>query len=128
MKTGYRWSLWSFLCLVVLLSGCAKFWNRVDADGGIFVSTKADYVVISQSGGEVMDCWKLKDVMVQACATSDGWLFKDQAGNSLFIGGDVKTIRLIGSNSGELWDNYHEYHMEFEDVTYRQKYPAQQRE
>ena len=87
------------------MTSCAKFWNEVDS-----------------KGGKIMDVWKLKKVIVQSTDLSDGWLFKDQKGNSLFVGGDVKTIRLIGENAKEMWDSYHEYHMEFESLSYREKF------
>ena len=60
-----------FLTIVVLfhvgilmltgLSGCAKARNRWKSNGGFWASmgggTMGDYVVISQSGGKIMDVW-----------------------------------------------------------------------
>ena len=102
-----------------ILGGCAKSRDRWKAKGGVFTSSKSDYIVISQSGGLIMDVWKLKDVIVQSEPNSDGWLFLVND-NPVYIGGDVKTIRLAKDSS--LWDKYHEYHMEFESQTYREKY------
>jgi len=42
---------------------------------------------------------------------SDGWIFKDQKGNSINLGGDVKVIRLNGD--ANVADKYCEYHAEF---------------
>lgn len=113
------------ICLVVLLvglgffGGCAKSRDQWKAKGGIFTSSKADYIVISQSGGIIMDVWRLKEVIVQSEANSDGWLFLVN-GNPVYIGGDVKTIRI--TKDASIWDKYHEYHMEFESQTYREKF------
>lgn len=104
--------------------GCAKARNKWASEGGFVSSmtggTNGDYIVISQSGGEIMDVWKLKDAICQSPSGSDGWLFRDNDGNPINIGGDVKVIRVINDN--DVWDSYHEYHMEFESQTYRQKY------
>lgn len=109
------------ITLALLLTSCAKFWDGVDAKGGIVGSSKAPYIIINQSGGHIMDVYKLTHAIVQSPEGSDGWLFKDNDGNPIYLGGDVKTIRLK-SAGGALWDKYHEYHMEFETLTYREKY------
>jgi len=110
-------------CLTV---GCAKQRNRWAANGGFFASmtggVNGDHVVISQSGGEIMDVWKLKNSIVQSPEGSDGWLFRDNDGNPVNIGGDVKVIRIVGGSGVNLWDKDHEYHMEFESQTYREKF------
>src|SRR3989344_3946626 len=100
----------------VLIGGCADFWNKADNQGGMVFSTNADYIVVKQSGGTITDVYKLKEVIVSSAEHSDGWIFKDQAGNSINIGGDMKAIRLKSENS-DLWDKYCEYHMEFENGT-----------
>lgn len=99
---------------------CARLSDRIASKGSLIGSTKAPYIVISQSGGLIMDVYKLESAIVQSPDGSDGWLFKDQEGHPIYLGGDVKTIRLK-SNRSPLWDKYVEYHMEFESVTYRQK-------
>ncbi len=101
------------LGLAGLLSGCADTWNKADNQGGLFVSTTADYIVLKQSGGVITDVYKLKDVIVSSPDRSDGWIFKDQKGNSINVGGDTKAIRINDKNS-DLMDKYCEYHMEFE--------------
>lgn len=105
------------------LTGCAKACDRWEAEGSFIGigSTNAPYVVISQSGGEIMDVYKLPNTVVQSPETSDGWLFTDNDGNPVYLGGDVKTIRLDSTND-PTWDRYHEYHMELESETYREKY------
>jgi len=108
------------LCLMVC--GCAKLKNKISRDGGFFGSYPGDYVVISQSGGVIMDVYKLNNVMVQSEENSDGWLFKDQIGNVINLGGDIKVIRVTSRNTSDLWGNYEEYHMEFEEQTYREKF------
>jgi len=113
------------LSLLLLFVGCAKFWDSADARGGVLFSSKAPYIVISQSGGVIVDVYKLSNAIVQSCEGSDGWLFLDQTDHPVFLGGDVKTIRLKSVNSN-VWKMYHEYHMENESLTYREKYNPRQ--
>jgi len=77
-----------------------------------------DYIVRNDSGGKIMDVWVLHDVIVQSEFNGAGWLFKDQTGNVVHLGGDVKVIRL---NRGNMAD-WHEYHAEFETHTYQELY------
>ena len=99
--------------LSALLGGCADFWNKADNQGVVVFSKNADYIVVKQSGGVITDVYKLRDVIVSSAEHSDGWIFKDQSGNSINIGGDMKAIRIIDINK-DLSDKYCEYHMEFE--------------
>lgn len=110
-----------FVMVLIALSGCARLSDSTKAKGGIIGSYKAPYIIISQSGGEIMDVYKLNDAIVQSPSGSDGWLFLDQNENPIYVGGDVKTIRLKSTND-ELWSKYNEYHMEFETISYREKY------
>ena len=101
------------LCATVAaltIAGCADTMNKADNQGGLFTSSKEDYVVINQSGGKITDVYKLKKVIVSSPSGSDGWIFKDQDGNSVNLGGDVKAVRLNGK---DVSDKYCEYHMEF---------------
>jgi len=110
------------LCVTLcIVAGCARFSDNIASKGSLVGSTKAPYIVINQSGNQIMDVYKLESAIVQSPTYSDGWLFLDQEGNPIFLGGDVKTIRLKSINS-PLWDKYHEYHMEFESKTYRELY------
>ena len=106
--------------LLLALGGCKKTRDQWAAKGGIFTSSAEDYIVISQSGGRIMDVYKLRSAFVQSPENSDGWLFTDQQGNSIYIGGDVKTIRLRKDKT--VWEDYHEYHIENENKTYRELY------
>jgi len=116
------------VCLIascVFLTNCAKQRNEWKSKGGFWASsvggTNADYIVVSQSGGEIMDVWKLKGCMVQSPEASDGWLFFDEDDNSIYVGGDVKIIRMNDDNK-DLWDKYFDYHMEHETLPYREKF------
>jgi len=110
------------LCVVVLLTvGCAQMFNKADSKGGLFWSTTADYVVVVRSGGVICDVYKLKNVIVQSDTNSDGWIFKDESGNSVLVSGDVMSIRINGSNSA-LWDKFKEYHDYLESQTYQEKF------
>ena len=109
----------------VLFSGCAKTWNEADANGGLFFSSTSDYIVRNDSGGKIMDVWVLHDVIVQADHGGAGYLFKDQEGNSIHLGGDCKVLRL-NTPSAELrleaMQKYHEYHAEFQNKSYQELY------
>lgn len=109
------------VCLLVLicLYGCAKMKNEIASDGGFFGSYAGDYIVRNDSGGVIMDMWKLKNVIVQSVTSSDGWLFRDEAGNVINLGGDVKVVRV---NDSVTWDKYHEYHAEFNTKSYQELY------
>jgi len=106
------------LCAFLLssVSGCAGCRNTIAAKGGLIGSYEGDYVVINYTGGVIADVWVLSDVYVQSEENSDGWRFTDPDGNVVFLGGDVKVIRLKKSDDLKKW---HEYHMEFERKTYQ---------
>jgi len=113
-----------FLMVVLALAfltvvGCAKLSDDIAANGSLLGSTKAPYIVVNESGGEIMDVYKLKNAIVQS--QTAGWLFLDNEGLPVFLGGDVKMIRLKSTDS-PLWDSYNEYHAEMESLTYREKF------
>ena len=107
-----------FVGIALTLTGCAKWSNEIASDGGLIGSYTGDYIVRNDSGGKIMDVWVLRDVIVQSEFNGAGWLFKDQTGNVVHLGGDVKVIRL---NRGNMAD-WHEYHAEFETHTYQELY------
>lgn len=100
LLAGLAVSLFSF-------TGCASLENQVAKDGGLFVSTRGDYIVINSSGDRIMDVWKLKDAFVDSEASSDGWSFIDNNNNVIMLGGDVKVIRV---KDNKTWNKYEEYH------------------
>ncbi len=108
-----------FLLLIVavcLLSGCASWRNDIAHKGGLFTEYRGDYVVVSESGGIIMDVWVLEDVYVESEKNSDGWRFIDRLGQPTNVGGDSKVIRI--KDKAELL-NYREYHIEQETVPYQ---------
>jgi hypothetical protein len=109
------------LSLMLVLTGCAKLQNQIDRDGALLGSTKGDWIVIKQSGGDITDIWKLEDEMVQSEENSDGWLFKDQNGNIVNVSGDTKAIR-VKEKKEEIFARYVEYHMEFDSLSYAERY------
>lgn len=113
----------SFIAITLLiclsLSGCASFYNDIDAGDSIFGSYEGDYIVISETGGVIADVWVLEDVFCESEERSDGWRFKDSNENVTWVGGDAKIIR--AKTKAEL-RKYHEYHMEFETQTYQEKF------
>lgn len=111
--------------VMVTSSGCARSCQRWEANGSIVGSVRGDWVVVKESGGVITDVYLLHNVMVQSEETSDGWLFIDQAGNPVHIGGDMKAIRVTGDHS--LFDKYVEYHIEFDPMTYQEKLLINQR-
>lgn len=107
------------LLLGASLSGCAKLQNQIAANGGFFGTYAGDYVVRNDSGGRIMDVWVLRNVIVQADEHGAGYLFRDQAGNVIHLGGDVKVIRV---NDGVELAKYHDYHAEFSLKTYQESF------
>ena len=103
------------------LVGCAKWKNDVAADGGIIGSYDAPYIVINESGSEIMDVYKLPSAIMKPEDGGAGWLFIDANGHATHLGAGIKSIRLKNERD-PLWDKYHEYHAEFESKTYRELY------
>lgn len=87
----------------------------------MFGATKGDWIVVKQSGGKITDVWKLENEFVQSEQGSDGWLFMDQNGNPVHVGGDMKAIR-VNEQKDEIFNSYVEYHMEHDSLNYEQKY------
>ncbi len=106
--------------ILASVGGCKRTRDKWAAQGGMITSSAEDYIVVSQSGGQIMDVWKLRGAFVQSPENSDGWLFLDGTGNAIYVGGDVKTIRMRKDKS--IWEDYHDYHMEHETQTYRELY------
>ena len=119
-------NLFKIIALLILsiglFSGCAKWQNEIAAKGGIVGSYTGDYIVRNDSGGRIMDMWVLKNVIVQAEPSGSGWMFQDQVGDVIHLGGDVKVIRI---NSTGLLERYREYHAEFENKTYQELYGSE---
>lgn len=107
----------ALLCLP--LTGCASFWNDIDAGKSMFGSYRGDYVVVNATGGVIADVWVLENVLVESEDGSDGWRFKDNDNNMIHLGGDSKVMRIDNKATLRL---YHEYHMEFETQTYQEKF------
>ena len=105
--------------IMVAFAGCAGTCQRIKANGSIIGSVSGDWIVVKQSGGRITDVYKLEGVMVKSEEGSDGWLFLDQDGNPVHIGGDMKAIR-VTTRKREIFAKYHEYHMEFEVQTYQE--------
>lgn len=104
-----------FLVCVCLFSGCASLRNDIAHKGGLFTEYRGDYVVISESGGIIMDVWVLEDVYVESEKNSDGWRFIDSKGQPTNVGGDSKVIRI--KDKAEL-QQYREYHIERSNLPY----------
>ena len=107
------------LTLTLSFMGCAKMQNQIAADGGFWGSYAGNYVIRNDSGGLIMDVWILHNCMVQSVESGAGWLFRDNDGNAIHLGGDVKVVRIIGEFDKS---KYHEYHAEFETKTYQELY------
>ena len=99
--------------LLLMSVGCASWSNQIAHDGGIVGTYSGDYIVRNDSGGRIMDVWKLRNVYVE------NGVFKDSRGNVIVIKGDLRVMRV---NDSETWDRYHDYHAEFESKTYQELY------
>ena len=113
----------TMMLALALSGGCAKLQNQIAADGGLIGSYKGKYVIRNDSGGRIMDVWILKDAIVQSEFHGAGWLFRDNDGNPVHLGGDVKVIRVVDSDLA--CGRYHEYHAEFEKKTYQELYTTE---
>jgi restriction endonuclease S subunit len=106
--------------ITVCTTGCfASCQNNKVLKGGYFTTNKSDYIVFNESGGQIMDVYKLRNVYVESESSSDGVRFADSNGNGIVIQGDVKIIRV---NNSVDWDNYVEYHIETDIVPYTEFY------
>jgi len=102
------------------LTGCFASWeNRNALKGGYFTTNKADYVILNESGGTIMDCWILKNVYVESESQSDGLRFVDQNNNGIIVVGDAKIIRI---NNNTDTSKYIEYHKEIDIASYEDFY------
>jgi hypothetical protein len=97
--------------MVASTSGCSKFIDQAEAQGGYIGSSDAPYVITNSSGGVIQDVYLLEAGVVQSPSGSDGWLFVDGNDNPIYLGGDVKTIRINGNNKDEVFSQYTEYHI-----------------
>lgn len=98
----------------ILTSGCERLSNRIARDGALVGSYPGNWIVVRTSGSQIVDVYKLENVFVQSEENSDGWLFVDKDNNAFNISGDTKAIR-ITDKSSQLWNQYVEYHQEFEE-------------
>lgn len=117
-----RLILFSLMALLLATTGCARWQQKVTADGSLFGSTKGDWVVVRVSANEIVDVWLLDNAFVQSEDGSDGWLFVDNDGNAVNVGGDIKAVRASSRQQRDvLFKQYVEYHKEFETITYSEK-------
>jgi len=107
------------------LTGCfAGMGNDKAVQGGYFSSDTGNYVVLNESGGQIMDCWVLRDSYVKSESQSDGLTLVDMNGNGVIIQGDVKIIR----DNGKLdTSKYVEYHKELDLISYEEFYKSQKK-
>ena len=112
-----------FLFVVIMLfnSGCAQTCQRIKANGSIIGTVTGSWVVEKTSGGVITDVYLLNNALVKSETGSDGWLFIDQNGNPVHIGGDMKAIR-CSNDKIDLFKQYVEFHMDLDLCTYKEKY------
>lgn len=109
-------SIIGLMVATLSFTGCMASWNNQKAlKGGYFTTNKANYVVLNESGGEIMDCWVLKDVYVESEDNSDGLRFVDKNGDGIIIQGDSKVIRI---NNDDTLGKYVEYHIDTDLIPY----------
>lgn len=102
------------------LTGCfAGLGNDKAVNGGYFSSDTGDYVVLNESGGQIMDCWILHDSYVKQNDSTDGFSLVDKNGNGILVQGDSKIIRM---NSRVDESKYIEYHKEADLISYEDFY------
>lgn len=102
------------------LTGCGAGWQNTKAThGGYFTNNKGDYIVLNESGGQIMDCWILDDTYVKQNTDTDGFSLVDKNGNGILVQGDSKIIRI---NKKTDMSKYVEYHKEKDLISYEEFY------
>ena len=121
-------SNWLFGIMMIIIIGisiaatsCAQFTQKVKADGSLIGTASGAWVFEKTSGGVIMDVWKLDDALVKSEEGSDGWLFLDQNGNPVHVGGDMKAIR-CNNDKISVFNQYVEYHTDVDLCTYKEKF------
>lgn len=101
-------------------TGCFASWGNEKAlKGGYFSNNTGDYIVLNESGGEIMDCWILKNTYVESETSSDGLRFVDPSGNGIIVQGDAKIIRVNNEIDSK---QYIEYHKDTDLISYEEFY------
>ena len=113
--------LFALVAITVFSSGCAQTCQRIKANGAFIGTVSGPWVVVKQSGGIITDVYLLDNALVKSEAGSDGWIFLDQNGNPIHLGGDMKAIR-CNSDKAEVFSRYVEYHQDIDRCTYIEKY------
>jgi hypothetical protein len=109
----------------MMLTGCANRITDFADQGGIFTEHNGRYIIRNDSGGRIMDVWKLEDTFAKEGKTGAGFVFRiPEQSEVIHVGGDAKIIRM-NDDKDPRWDQYHEYHAEFNTKTY-QELDAQQ--
>jgi hypothetical protein len=105
--------LFVLIVFMLAITSCAKERTLGEFSGSLYGdrSTRGDWVVLSESGGKIMDVWVLTNTIVTSVDNSDGWIFVDNEGNTVAIGEGAKIIRV---KDDDTLSKYHEYHIEFE--------------
>ena len=93
MKKNYGIFGLLIITMMVIFTGCAQWDQKIKADGGLIGTYTGAWVVEKMSGGVITDVYLLDDAICKSEQGSDGWLFLDQNGNPIHIGGDMKAIR-----------------------------------
>jgi hypothetical protein len=106
---------------MIMVSGCAGTCQRIKANGSLVGTLNGAWVVEKMSGGVITDVYLLDNALLQSEPSSDGWLFLDQNGNPVHIGGDMKAVRCT-NDKASIFKQYVEYHMDLDHCTYAEKF------
>ena len=105
----------------LFLNSCADKTLEWEAQGGI-LATEGTYIVIQYTDtNDITDCYILKNSFIKPIYHI-GWLFEDNKGNHIMVSGTFKIIRVIEENETEMLQKYHNYHREFEKLSYQEKF------
>ena len=109
------------VAISILSTSCAQTCQRIKANGSIIGTVSGPWIVLKQSGGVITDVFKLDNALVKSEQGSDGWIFTNQDGNVVHIGGDMKAIR-CSNNKQSIFNQYVEFHADIDLCTYKEKY------
>jgi hypothetical protein len=111
----------ALIAISFLVSSCAQTCQRIKANGSIVGTVSGAWIFEKYSGGVITDVFKLDNALVKSEQGSDGWIFTNQDGNVVHIGGDMKAIR-CSNNRGFVFDQFVEYHLDVDMCTYKEKF------
>ena len=107
-----RFNLLIVLCVLFLSIGCSNSRNEI-----------VGVVIIKYSGDKITDVWKIKDEN-RRYTHIRRYKFIDASNNIIYV--SAENCKRILCYTQYTYDAYHEYHAEFNNVSYQELYAQPQ--